>query len=485
MRTFLALLGSAVVAATIAWGVVTLGFYKPGVGHSFQIWTIVCWLLFVGAVVLLRRVPARSATVVVLIGSALIGGAAIAGPPNTSTDSARYAWDGIVQNAGVSPYAHAPNSAATARLKPEWLFPTPTTASDGTQQCTGTRIMTTHEKGSRDLLCTAINRPRVFTIYPAAAELYFAAVRAVVPVGAEYWPLQASGLLISLAITAGLLVLLRRRGLDPRWAALWGWCPLVASEAVTNSHVDLLAAGLGLLATALVATESVSRLRRWGGGAALGAAIAVKLIPVVAAPALLRRKPLPVIAGSIAAFVLLYVPYIISTGPKVLGYLPGYLQEEGVNDGSRFALVYLLVHGTATTVLALLILAAVAVIVWRTSDVDTVWLGQLVMIGAFLFVLSPRYPWYALLLIPFVAMTGRIEWLALALAISIRQFWPYNYVRASTLGVALVLIIVVSIRRSGPGWRGRIRDRAASEWRLLARRPPLAAIGRTPGENTP
>jgi hypothetical protein len=488
VRTFLALLGSAVLALAIGWGVTSLGFYVAGV-DTFQLWTIGCWLLFVIAFLLLRRVPAGSATAVVLIGAALIGGAAIVGPPNTSTDSARYAWDGIVQDAGVSPYVHTPNSHATESLRTDWLFP-PATKVDGENVCTGTRVMTTHDYTTGDRLCTTINRPKVNTIYPALAELYFAGVRAVVPVTATYWPLQAAGLIIDLAITVLLVVLLRRRRLDVRWAALWAWCPLVASEAVTNSHVDLLAAGLALAATALASSTVLASPRARGAGRrillapllagiALGASIAVKLFPVVAAPALLKRRPVTLIVSSIVAFLALYLPYLVSTGPKVIGFLPGYLSEEGVDDGSRFALLFLVVHGKATTVVAVLILLIVAVVVWRVSDPASPWLGQLVMIGAFLLVLSPRYPWYGLLLVPFVAMTGRWEWLSIALAISIRQFWPYANVRAVTLGTALVLIVAMSIHRSGPGWWGRIRDRTAAEWRLLRRPLPLVA-GKTP-----
>ena len=462
MRTLLAGLSAVVLAATIGWGVRALGFYQPGIGHSFQIWTLTCWALFVIAFILLRRIPKQHVTAVVLVGAALIGGAAIVGPPNTSTDSARYAWDGIVQNAGVSPYDHTPNSRATESLRTDWLFPATTTTSHGAETCSGTRVMTTHDYGTHERLCTTINRPGVITIYPAAAELYFAGVRAVVAVTAQYWPLQAAGLVISLATTLGLVALLRRRGLDPRWAALWAWCPLVASEGITNSHVDLLAAGLAVLATALVGSG-----RRWWGGIALGASIATKLIPILAAPALLRRQPWKVIVASVATFLVLYVPYILTTGPKVLGYLPGYLSEEGYNDGSRFALVFLFAPGAAATPVAALILLIVGVIVWRTTDPAHPWLGQLVMIGAALLVISPRYPWYALLLVPFVAMTGRWEWLGIALALSIRQFWPYANVRAVTLTVALALIIVMSIHRSGPGWWGRMRVRAREEWLLL------------------
>ncbi|MCU1530029.1 MAG: hypothetical protein JWP75_3792, partial [Frondihabitans sp.] len=331
--------------------------------------------------------------------------------------------------------------------------------------CTGTRTFSTHVHGTDERLCTTINRPDVFTVYPAASELYFAAVRAVVSVDAAYWPMQAAGLLLSLATTVGLLLLLRRRSLDPRWAALWAWCPLVASEAVTNSHVDTLGAGLALLATALVAGG-----RRWWGGIALGASIATKLIPVVAAPALLRKQPARVIIAAIVTFVVLYLPYIFSTGLKVLGYLPGYLAEEGYDNGSRFALVFLFAPGRAATPVAVLILLVVAVVVWRTSGPSDPWLGQLIMVGATLLVLSPRYPWYALLLIPFVAMTGRWEWLTIAMALSARQFWPYGNVRAVTLAAALIVIVAVSIHRSGPGWWGRIRQRTRDEWRLLTGR---------------
>ncbi|WP_345374839.1 glycosyltransferase 87 family protein [Frondihabitans cladoniiphilus] len=472
MRTFLAVLVAAVLAATIGWGVVELGFYLPGVSWPFRIWTTVCWAVFALGLVLLRRVPAKHVAAVVLVGAALIGGAAIVGPPNTSTDSARYAWDGIVQGHGVSPYAHTPNSKATESLRPEWLFPSTVTESDGSVGCTPGRTVKTRDYGTKTVICTQINRPSVNTIYPATAELYFAAVRFVVPTDAQYWPLQAGGLVISLGITVGLVLVLRRRRLDVRWAALWAWCPLVASEAVTNSHVDVLAAGLAFLATALVATN-----RRWTGGLALGAAIATKLIPVIAAPALLRRQPLKVIAASLAAFLLLYVPYIIGTGPKVLGFLPGYLSEEGYDDGNRFALVHWFAPGELAAPAAVLILLIVAVIVWRVTDPANPWLGQLVMIGATLLVLSPRYPWYALLLIPFVAMTGRWEWLTIAMALSARQFFLYGGTRPLTLLVALVIIVAVSIHRSGPGWQGRMRDTASREWHALlpSRRRPLGA----------
>ena len=259
------------------------------------------------------------------------------------------------------------------------------------------------------------------TIYPPTSELLFALVRAAVPVDAAYWPLQATGLLLSIGITLLLIAGLRRRGLDPRWAALWALNPLVASEAVTNSHIDVLGALL-----ALAAAFAVSSGARWRGGILLGAAVAAKLIPVLAAPALLRRQGWKVIAAAIATFAVLYIPYVATTGIGVLGYLPGYLNEEGYDSGSRFVLLRPFLPGPAALVVAAVLLVAVAVLVIVFSDPSRPWVGQVVMIGATLIIASPRYPWYALLLLPFIAMSGRWEWLAVPFALALHVVAPQH-----------------------------------------------------------
>jgi hypothetical protein len=412
--------------------------------------TLALWLLFAAALLALRRVQGRAVVVLIVAGSVLIGGAAMAGPPNTSTDSARYAWDGIVQRAGISPYAYVPADERLDQLRPEWLFPAPVT-TDGAAECVGERIQTV-QRDSGVPLCSALNRSGVPTIYPPAAELYFAAVRVVVGADAQYWPLQLTGLVVSLGITAMLLIGMRRRGIDPRYAAIWAWCPLVATEGVTNSHVDLLGVAFTLAAVFLV--SSGKRIR---GGIMLGVAVGVKLIPVIAAPAMLKRQGWKVIVAAVLTFALLYVPYVLATGIGVLGYLPGYLSEEGYEDGSRFALVSLIAPGGSAIVVAALLLAGLAAVAFWKADPDRPWLAQLVMIGGTLLVLSPRYPWYALLLLPFIALSGRWEWLAIPLALSLRLLLPSLTVSRISLAVALLVIVVVSLRRAGPGWPDRWR----------------------------
>ena len=314
-----------------------------------------------------------------------------------------------MQHAGISPYAHTPQSHALSALRPDWLFPDKV---DGT--C---RPLEPRYRGLGDGAaghCTAINPPDVTTIYPPMAQLWFALVRAFVPATAQYMPFQVAGLLVSLGVTVGLVVVLRRLGRPTWWAALWAWSPLVASEAVTNSHVDALGAALATAGAVLVAFG-----RPIWGGIALGAATATKLIPALVYPPLLGRwRHWWAIPVGIAVFGLLYVPYVLTTGLDVLGYLPGYLSEEGYENGSRFALVSLVFQGDAATLVVGVLVLLAAFVAWRLSDPSRPWSGEVLLIGVTFLAVSPRYPWYALLLIPFVVLSGRWEWLSIGLAIA-------------------------------------------------------------------
>ncbi|MFZ7089178.1 glycosyltransferase 87 family protein [Curtobacterium sp. RRHDQ10] len=467
MPTVLAAVAVLVLAGIVAVGVTHLGYLHKGVRQSFVAWTLIAWAVFAVAVLVLRFVPRRASTWLVLGGAVVLGLAALSGPPNTSSDSARYAWDGIVQLHGLSPYLHVPTSHVLAGIRPDWLFGHPTSTAvpqyDGPTYCPGDRIQTGRDTVTNARLCTPINRPDVPTVYPPMAELWFALVRSVVPVTATYWPMQVAGLLVSLGVTVGLLAVLRRAGRAPWWAALWAWCPLVASEAVTNSHVDVLGAALATAGAVLVAFG-----RPIWGGIALGAATSTKLIPAIAFVPLLGRARgwLSALVG-VVLFGVLYVPYVLSTGVQVLGYLPGYLSEEGYDDGSRFALLSPLLPGKAAIVAVLAVVLVAAVVAWRLADPARPWSAEVLLIGVTFFALTPRYPWYALLLIPFVVLSGRWEWLALGLAIALRQQWPSADAFRWWLVAAMGVILVVTVLRT-----------PRSEWRrwadLLFRRRILA-----------
>ncbi|WP_172582800.1 glycosyltransferase 87 family protein [Subtercola boreus] len=438
----------AAMAVVTVLSVTALGFFDPADAGGIVWLTALLWALYAAALWTVRHIPPRAAVVLVIAGSAVLGASALAGPPNTSTDSARYAWDGIVQLGGTSPYAYVPADDALESFRTAWLFPASVLDADGRAQCEGSRVERTITVPSFVVLCTTINRPQVNTIYPPAAELYFAAVRATVPSGAAYWPFQAAGALIAVGVSVALVLAMRRRGIDPRWAALWAWSPFVATEAVTNSHVDALATLLLLVATLLLSRAGPGDMKRSVlGGIALGLSIATKLVPVIGVPAVLRRHPVSVTISALVTFVVLYIPYVAMTGLAVIGFLPGYLTEEGYDDGSRFALLSLVAPGVGAIVLAGILLLVTAVLVFRFADPDNPWLGQVVMIGVTILVVTPHYSWYALLLVPFIALSRRWEWMIVPLALTAQLLVPTVAVSRISFGVAAAVVLAAAVMR--------------------------------------
>jgi hypothetical protein len=69
------------------------------------------------------------------------------------------------------------------------------------------------------------------------------------------------------------------------------------------------------------------------------------------------------------------------------------------------------------------------------------------MIGVTLLIVTPRYPWYALLLVPMIAMTGRWEWLAVPLALTERLLISDVVLARFSVGAAIILIVGMSLYR--------------------------------------
>lgn len=410
--------------------------------------TLLAWLVFAAAMlvarVALRSLGTKKAAAVVLIGGVLLGAAAASAAPASSNDSARYAWDGIVQQNGISPYQYVPADPALERLRPSWLFQN--AGPDGS--CANADF----PAGASQVgaTCLAINRPTVPTIYPPTAEIFFFLVRLPLPPEVGFIAFQLIGVLLGLVISIGLLRLFR--GAADR-AAWWAWSPLLAFEGINNAHVDLLAAGLTLLSVILLA-----RGRILGSAIAFGAAVATKLIPAIAAVGLLYRKPWRFILVSVASFVVLYLPYLLLSGPAVIGFLPGYLNEEGYDAGHsspRFALLSWLLPTSWAVVVGVVIILLAAVFSWRRADPGRPWEAQAFFIALALLIASPSYPWYGLLLLPFIVLSGRFEYLGVPIALTVVYFarWPDGLI-TSRVGLALAALAMIA------GWLWRRRTAA-------------------------
>jgi hypothetical protein len=382
-------------------------------------WYLLAWLPFAAGAWLVLRLPRRTALVFILLGAAVLPLIAARQPPTSSDDVYRYLWDGRVQLVGIDPYRYPPSAPELRPFRDDVLWPRTSSwcTPDG---------------------CTLINRPDVPTIYPPVAEGVFTAAVALSPPPAGPRPMQLTAAAAAFLVTLILWYLLS----DPRRAVFWAWCPLVALETGNNAHVDVVAVLLAALALGLLA-----RRRPALGGAVLGLAIATKVTPGLLLPAVVRRRPVAVALGVLGAIATVYLPHVLAVGPAVLGYLPGYLHEEGFANGDRYALLsWVLPHALAQPA-AVVILAAVSVWILCTSDPDRPWLGAGTMVAAALVVTTPNYPWYALLLVMLVALGAPAELLVLGVAAYVAQLETDLGLHGNAgprLGYAVALAVVAT-----------------------------------------
>ena len=235
-----------------------------GHGPTAVLWLVALACLPYGLVALF---PKHGVPWTVAFGIALvIGGALVVSPPLFSDDIYRYAWDGRVLLAGIDPYRYAPDDPALGFLRDdEWL---------------------------------RINHRKIATVYPLGAQAVFAVAAACAQwlSLSPIWVLKGAALAVHLAIGAVLF----RATRSGTWAALYLWNPLALVESAQSGHLDCWA-GLGLLMAAVM-------LQRNKLGAALASALvatAVKLVGLVALPALGRRhRPTALVLGASAVIWL-------------------------------------------------------------------------------------------------------------------------------------------------------------------------------------
>jgi hypothetical protein len=449
----------AAAAAAVITGLVLLSVREdPHLAGSYRLPVAAAlWAAFAAGGWLVLGTGTRRAIPLILLGGIAIQLAALSGPPRGSDDLYRYIWDGRVQAAGIDPYRYVPAATQLTLLRDPFLWPANghycVAAGEGAPG-SGPPV-----GGALSPGCTRINRPTVHTIYPPVAEAYFTGVYELSPPGSGSVPIQAGAALFAIATTVLLLSGLRSLGRDPRLAVLWAWCPAVGLEAGNNAHVDVLAAFLTAAALLALARPG-GRRRVLGGGVLLGLAIATKITPVLVLPAVLRRRPVAVVTAAAGAIAAVYLPHLLAVGRGVIGFLPGYLAQDGYNSGSRFRLLSLAVPGSLATLAAVAVLTAVGLAVLRRGDPDRPWRGAVVMTGTALAITTPWITWYSLLLVVLVALDGRAEWLALVAA---RYLTPLHALPHVTLvqpgrigyGGAVALVAAVSLAR-------RRRQRAAA-----------------------
>ena len=360
---------------------------------GFTVLALVQGAFYLAAVALTWRGGlSRRALIAVLAVAALMRLAVLLAPPYLSDDINRYVWDGRVEGAGINPYRYVPADPHLAALRDQTIFPN-------------------------------INRSDYApTIYPPVAEyVFFLGTR----FGESLTAMQATLLAFELAGVLLLLRLLRDSRLPPGRILIYAWHPLTLWEFAGSGHVD--AAVVTFVVLALWARR---REAAWLSGSALAAAALVKFFPAVLFPALYRRWDWKMPLAAAVTVIVAYLPFI-GAGRALLGFLPGYLQEEGLQSGAGLFLwnllrsVPLLEHAGLALYLAMAAAALLALAVHSVLTAEGRYLASaLTLAVATMVLVSPHYPWYFTWIVPLICFTPRPSALYLTLACPLLYFVP-------------------------------------------------------------
>ncbi|MDO8303410.1 MAG: glycosyltransferase 87 family protein [Sedimentisphaerales bacterium] len=207
--------------------------------------------------------------------------------PELSDDIYRYLWDGLTILHGNNPYAFAPADA-----KP---FAAESAA-----------------------LLGHVNHPQLTTIYPPAAQIFFA-------VGSFFGGIlgiKAVLVAADIAVCAFILRILSRLKMPPSRTVIYAWHPLPILEIASSGHID--GAGIFFLMLAFMLLLPAGDgpylpiTKNWlapaAAGFALSVAMLVKLFPLVFFPIFLflagRKRSVPFIFGAIIGVAALSIPFL-------------------------------------------------------------------------------------------------------------------------------------------------------------------------------
>jgi alpha-1,6-mannosyltransferase len=346
---------------------------------EFELAFFAAFALYAGATLLALRTDMLSpkGLVAIFAVAAAMQGILIFTRPTLSDDMYRYVWDGRVQAQGISPYLHPPQAPELVHLRDDtvWKF---------------------------------VNRKSVVTIYPPAAEMTFALLWRIQPDSVTWF--QAAMALAGLLAGGLLVALLRDMGRSPSRVLIYLWSPLLAFETAHSAHID------GWMLPLLVgAWWARWRERDSLVGFLLGLATACKLYPAVLLPVLWRRDHpqgrwrMPVAFA--LTVTLCYLPYLLTSGSQVVGYLPKYLREQwNIGPLARLLLSTFSYTDIDPKKGILILTMGVLVAVWLvmmllpTPDGETAIRRSLWPLGVMTLCSQNLFSWYMLWLLPLLAI---------------------------------------------------------------------------------
>jgi alpha-1,6-mannosyltransferase len=397
--------------------------------NAFMAMTIPAGLLTIAATAQAERAAPALALWLIFGVAIVLRAYVILFDPLLSSDIYRYVWDGKVQAAGINPYRHIPSDPALASLREGAIFP-------------------------------HINRATTaVTIYPPVAQFFFLIVTRI----GENVTVMRLALVGCEAVTVAIIMLFLRRMNQPVTRVVaYLWHPLPLWEIANSGHVDTLMVALMLLGLWIAVSGQALR-----GAILIAFSVLVKpyVAPVLAG--IWRPWDLKMPLVVIAVIALCYLPYL-SVGWGVLGFLTqGYLREEGISAGNDlwplalWRLAFGEHHGdvVAYVAIAALILLFAGLVVARSGDRPIASrladINRLLLLT--LWLLSPNYPWYFLVITPFVVLCGSLpNWFVsiAALLLTEQLDWDFYIPRMVTKSILFGGLVLAW---AFAAWRTRMR----------------------------
>ena len=314
---------------------------------------------------------------VLVFGAAVLRLAFVVQTPTLSGDVYRYIWDGRVIGAGFNPYLHVPADPALAALRDPEQY------------------------------ALIDKRDYAVTIYPPVAEATFALVTRI---STRVLAMKLAMVLFEATAVLAIARLLGRLGRPPGLLVAYLLHPAPIWEIAGNGHVDAV---MMAFLYAAFAIGGASRPFLAAIPMTLGAL--AKPTGALGLPALWRPFQVVLPLFVLAMTASLYLPFA-AAGAGVIGFLPRYLEEQGLMSGegvfwlALLGRVGLLTPAMAPALAALTGLMLLGLALWTrrggAADLASGLSGTALLLVAFLLAITPTLPWYCLAALPMTPLLG-------------------------------------------------------------------------------
>ena len=350
---------------------------------------------YFAALLMIRGAASRLHPAWVIGIAVLIQMAPFRGQPVWDTDAYRYHWDGKLLAEGVNPYRFAPGDHRIAHLRGEWWQP--------------------------------IDYKWVKTIYPPVNQLLLAGTYFLDPTPRRTLLLA---MLFHLLCLWPLLLLMRLRGVDSKWLAIYAWNPLLATEFAIGGHQDPISVFL-----LLAALYGIEKRRPMRASALMALSVMAKTHMVFVAPLVVWRTGPQGVLLFIALCIALTAPFA-GAGSDLLSGSAAYLGQWENNSGLfavlRAGLTALLDDADAGGVAARGICAVtiIALAVWLTFRRGDIALHAAIILACVLLLSPTFFPWYISWVLPFVCLLPNVT----GVIATFLLLAPYLYIYDKPLG---------------------------------------------------